>query len=63
MNKDQTNGRIEEVKGKVKEATGAVTGNDRLKVKGKVEGAVGRAQRKVGEAERDLDREVNRDID
>lgn len=52
-----------EVKGKVKEAAGAVTGNDRLKIKGKIEGAVGHAQRKVGEAERDFDREASRDID
>lgn len=62
-NKNIVKGAGREVKGKIKEATGAVTGNDRLRIKGKVEGAVGKAQRKVGEAERNLDKELNRDSD
>jgi uncharacterized protein YjbJ (UPF0337 family) len=37
-------GKIDEVKGRAKEAAGAVTGNDRLKKEGKTDQAVGKVK-------------------
>jgi uncharacterized protein YjbJ (UPF0337 family) len=47
-----------EVKGKAKQAAGSLTGNNRLKVTGKIQSAAGRAQRKLGRAERDLEKDT-----
>jgi uncharacterized protein YjbJ (UPF0337 family) len=52
-----------EIKGKVKEAAGRITGNTRLRAKGQLQSAAGRVQRKMGEAQRDLDKELEKDID
>ena len=56
-NKNEQNGTVDEVKGKVKQAVGTLTGNDELKAEGhvdeavgKVEAAVGRTTRKTGDA-------------
>ncbi len=57
-----TKGAGREIKGKVKEATGRLTGNRRLKVKGRLQSAAGRAQRKLGEVQRDFDKEREEDI-
>lgn len=50
MNKDQVQGRAEDVKGKVKEAAGDLVGNDRLKTEGQVDQVAGKTQSTVGDA-------------
>lgn len=56
-NTNERNGKVDQAKGKVKQAVGAVTGDDDLKAEGlvdetvgKVESAVGRTSRKAGDA-------------
>jgi uncharacterized protein YjbJ (UPF0337 family) len=56
-NKNERKGKVDEVKGKVKQAVGTLTRNDELKAEGqidetvgKVEAAVGRTTRKTGDA-------------
>ena len=50
MNKDQVKGRLEEAKGKAKEVTGKVIGNDKLEDKGRIEEAAGRTRADYGDA-------------
>jgi uncharacterized protein YjbJ (UPF0337 family) len=40
-------GKTDEVKGRIKEAAGALTGNDKLREEGKTDQAVGKAKRAV----------------
>ena len=40
-------GKTEEVKGRIKEAAGALTGNDRLREEGKADQAVGKTKQAV----------------
>jgi uncharacterized protein YjbJ (UPF0337 family) len=61
MNNDEFQGKIDQAKGRVKQAAGDLTGNDRLhdegvvdETVGKVEDFGGRARRKVGEALDDI---------
>jgi uncharacterized protein YjbJ (UPF0337 family) len=48
MNKDQVNGRIEEAKGTIKEATGKVVGDRTLEAKGNIQKNLGKVQEKSG---------------
>lgn len=50
MNKDQVKGRVEEVKGNVKEATGKAVGNRDLQAEGTVDKAAGKVQKNYGDA-------------
>ena len=61
MNKDELDGKMDQVKGKVKQAAGDLTDNDRLhdegvadEAAGEVQEGFGRGRRKVGEAVKDL---------
>ena len=61
MNKDELDGKIDKVKGKVKQATGDLTDNERLhdegvadEAAGDVQEGFGRGRRKVGEAIEDI---------
>jgi len=54
---------MREGKGRIKQAAGKLTRNQRLKTEGRVQAGVGRAQRKLGEAERDFEKDLNDDID
>jgi uncharacterized protein YjbJ (UPF0337 family) len=54
MNKDQTKGRIEEAKGKVKEVTGNLVGNDELELKGKIQKSGGKVQAAYGDLKEDI---------
>ncbi|MGD9948107.1 MAG: CsbD family protein [Desulfobulbus sp.] len=47
--KDQAEGSFHQVKGKVKEVAGKLTGKPELEVDGKVEKNAGKAQEKIGE--------------
>ena len=56
-NKNERNGKVDQTKGKVKQAVGALTRDDDLKAEGrvdetvgKIETAVGRTSRKAGDA-------------
>jgi uncharacterized protein YjbJ (UPF0337 family) len=54
VNKDQIKGRAKEAKGKIKEVTGDLVGNQKLKTEGKIEKNLGKAQAKVGDVKQDL---------
>ncbi len=65
MNRDELQGKKENVKGRIKEAVGALTGNKDLESEGANERAegvaqeqIGRASRKVGEAIENLGRKI-----
>jgi uncharacterized protein YjbJ (UPF0337 family) len=54
INKDQVQGRADEVKGAIKETAGKVVGNPSLQVKGNIEKNLGKVQAKVGDVTEDL---------
>jgi len=54
VNKDQIKGRAKEAKGKIKEVTGDLVGNQKLETEGKIEKNLGKAQAKVGDVKQDL---------
>jgi uncharacterized protein YjbJ (UPF0337 family) len=67
MNQDELKGKIDQVKGRAKQAAGDITGNERLREEGaadeaggKVQDTFGKARRKVGEAIEDLGKGVKR---
>jgi uncharacterized protein YjbJ (UPF0337 family) len=67
MNKDELEGKARDVKGHVKEAAGALVGNERLEREGELDQAsgeaqesVGKARRKLGEAIEDLGEDIKR---
>ena len=43
-------GKIDEVKGRIKEAAGALTGNDKLRMEGKTDQVVGKTEQAVQNA-------------
>lgn len=49
MNKDQVRGRVEEVKGSVKEAAGKAIGDKALEAKGNLQKNLGKVQGKFGD--------------
>lgn len=67
MNKDELNGHADKIKGKLKQAAGDLTDNERLhdegvadEAAGDVQEGFGRARRKVGEAVEDLGDKLKR---
>ena len=50
--KDQAQGKMHEVKGKVKEAVGRATNNPNLVEEGQDENVAGKVQKKVGQVEK-----------
>ena len=67
MNRDELEGKKEQFKGKVKQATGDLTDNDRLhdegvadEAAGDVQEGFGRSRRKVGEAIEDIGKTIKR---
>jgi uncharacterized protein YjbJ (UPF0337 family) len=50
-NKNELDGKVDQAKGKVKQAVGDVTGNDKLKADGKVDETVGDVKTAVGEVQ------------
>jgi uncharacterized protein YjbJ (UPF0337 family) len=55
INKSQIKGRVTEAKGKIKEVTGKLVGNERLEAKGKIEKVLGETQAKFGDIKADLE--------
>ena len=67
MNRDELDGKTEKLKGKVKQAAGDLTDNERLhdegvvdEAEGNVQEGFGRGRRKVGEAIEDLGDKLKR---
>ena len=60
MNRDEIQGKAKDLKGRVKRAGGALTGNRRLESEGADEQDAGRAQEDVGRARRKLGEAVER---
>ncbi len=56
-------GKTDEVKGRIKEAAGALTGNDKLREEGKTDQAVGRAEQAVQKAADTVKEAVKKVID
>ena len=54
INKDKIKGRVNEAKGKVKEVSGALVGNETMEAKGKVQKNLGKAQAKYGDIKHDV---------
>lgn len=63
MNKDEFKGKVENVKGRVKEAAGALSGNKEVQAEGMIDRAKGAVREKVGEIKGDVKRDVKRDVD
>ena len=67
MNRDELEGKADELKGRVKQGVGDLTDDEQLKnegaadeMSGKVQGGIGKARRKVGEAIEDLGKNVKK---
>jgi uncharacterized protein YjbJ (UPF0337 family) len=52
--KNQVKGKIEKLKGKIKESVGVVTGQPELKAEGKDQKLAGKAREKLGQVEKVL---------
>lgn len=59
MNKDELKGKMENAKGRVKEAAGALTGDKKTQAEGMAERFKGAVREKVGEIKGDVDREAD----
>lgn len=55
-------GKTDEVKGRIKEAAGALTGNDKLRAEGKTDQAVGKAKQAVQKVADSVKKAVKRVI-
>lgn len=67
INKDEVDGKVDQLKGKLKQAAGDLTDNDRLhdegvadEASGNLQEGFGRGRRKVGEAIEDLGEKLKR---
>ena len=54
INKDQVEGRVEDAKGTIKEATGKLVGDETLEAKGNIQKNLGKVQEKVGDIKQDV---------
>ncbi|MEQ1729177.1 MAG: CsbD family protein [Vicinamibacterales bacterium] len=52
LNKNERHGKLDQVKGQIKQAVGTVTGNERLKAEGKADEAIGKVEETVGRVTR-----------
>lgn len=64
-NKDEVNGKSDQIKGDIKKGVGNLTGNENLrdegdadKAAGEIEEGVGKGRRKVGDAVKDLGNKI-----
>jgi uncharacterized protein YjbJ (UPF0337 family) len=67
MNKDELDGKVDQIKGRVKQGVGDITDNDRLRdegiadeASGDVQEGFGKARRKVGDAIEDVGDKLKR---
>jgi uncharacterized protein YjbJ (UPF0337 family) len=54
INKDQVQGRVEEAKGAIKEATGKLVGDETLEAKGNIQKNLGKVQETLGNVKQDV---------
>jgi len=54
MNKDQLKGRVEEMRGGIKEVTGKLLGDKTLEAKGIVEKNIGKVQENLGDVKQEV---------
>jgi len=59
-NKNERDGKIDQAKGRVKQAAGDLTGNDKLKTEGKVDETVGKIKTAVGGAQKAVQKAVGK---
>jgi uncharacterized protein YjbJ (UPF0337 family) len=57
---NQVEGTGDELKGRIKDATGGLTGDDSMQVEGKVDKAKGKIKRKIGEIQTDAADETDK---
>ena len=64
-NKDEANGKSDQIKGEIKKGVGNLTGNENLrdegeadKAAGEIEEGIGKGRRKVGDAVKDLGNKI-----
>ena len=60
LNKNERDGKIDQVKGRLKQAVGAATGNEKLQSEGKKDVTVGKVEAAVGQATRKVSDAVTR---
>jgi uncharacterized protein YjbJ (UPF0337 family) len=60
MNKDELGGKMDNLKGRAKEAAGALTGNKKTQGEGMVERVGGAVRENVGKAEEEVKRGADR---
>jgi uncharacterized protein YjbJ (UPF0337 family) len=63
MNKDQVKGKLQNLKGRAKEAAGALTGRKRTQAEGLAERTGGAVRHKVGQIKRDTARDIDKGSD
>jgi uncharacterized protein YjbJ (UPF0337 family) len=63
VDKDQIKGRMKEAKGKIKEETGRMTGNENFRDKGKIEKGIGKVQSKYGDLKSDIKKDLEEEDD
>ena len=56
MNRDQVNGRMKDMGGKIQEKAGKATGNRSQQAKGLIKQGVGKLQKTVGDAANEVDK-------
>jgi uncharacterized protein YjbJ (UPF0337 family) len=62
MNKDQIEGRVEAVKGKIKEATGVLTGDKKFETEGELQKNVGKIQAGLGDIKEEIKDEIKKEL-
>lgn len=60
MNDDKVKGKMDEMKGKAKQAVGDLTDDRKRQAEGEMDEAKGKARQKIGEAKDFLDKEEDR---
>ena len=63
MDKDRVDGAAKNVGGKIKEAAGKITGDEKLKREGQADQVAGKVQSKVGDVKSDVGNAVKNAID
>lgn len=61
MNEDEIKGKLHNIKGRVKEAAGAITGDKKTQAEGLAERVGGAVREKVGEVKREIKRDSSDD--
>jgi uncharacterized protein YjbJ (UPF0337 family) len=60
MNKDQVKGRVDDAKGRVKEAVGDLTGNRQMQQEGRTDQVGGTVRKNVGDAKEEIKKGIDK---